>query len=130
MTHTSWEKTAPTPTRYYSGAVADYGKESECAVRSGDWKLITDETGNTERLNFTILLHQHFLKPNDLSQKNNQQMRKLAELWNEWNAENLPWVWDRKSTITKNRLEEWMENEAEYRQQESESREIYQMDVN
>ena len=56
-------------------------------------------------------------------------MKALAGLWNEWNADNLPGSWIERQDY-KARLEEWMENEAEYRQQESESREIYQMDVN
>ena len=101
-----------------------YGKERG-AIRSGNWKLIANGTGKPELYNLTA----NISETRNLSEENNQQMRKLAELWNEWNAENLPGAGVAKHDYEE-RLKEWMKNEAEYRQQESESREIYQMDVN
>ena len=101
-----------------------YGKDRG-AIRSGDWKLIAEGKGTPELYNLAA----NTSETRDLSEENNQQMKALAELWNEWNADNLPGSWIERQDY-KARLEEWMENEAEYRQQESESREIYQMDVN
>ena len=101
-----------------------YGKESG-AIRSGDWKLISEGKGTPELYNLAA----NISETRDLSEENNQQMKALAELWNEWNAENHPGSWIERQDY-KARLEEWMENEAKYRQHERESQEIYQMDVN
>ena len=93
------------------------------AVRSGNWKLITEGKRTPQLYNLAA----NTSETRDLSEENNQQMKALAELWNEWNAENLPGV---DKLGYKNRLKEWVEKEAEYRQQEREAQEIYQINVN
>ena len=95
------------------------------ATRSGDWKLIAEGKGTPELYNLATDISE----AHDLSEENKQQMRTLAELWNEWNTNNLPGAGVKKHDY-RNRLKGWMEDEAEYRQQKSESQEIYQMDVN